>query len=197
MNTAIPFAIELRNDRTEQGQRRHDQHAGGELEPGRHDPVRPPRSPRARSAASPRSRAISTYGDAHGRRAEEARDQQRGRGRSDGRRAAAAGRAPRRRAHVPSVRKIASTTPRKSVPNIAIPNRNAPANVCAIDARRRDDARDVMKRVPRPEPVEDEKRNREHAARRRTPCAAAPRAVRNRRSSTTAVTTSHRRRPST
>jgi hypothetical protein len=30
---------------------------------------------------------------------------------------------------VPSVRKIASTTPRKSVPNIAIPNRNAPANV--------------------------------------------------------------------
>jgi hypothetical protein len=30
---------------------------------------------------------------------------------------------------VPSVRKIARTTPRKSVPNIAMPKRNAPAKV--------------------------------------------------------------------
>jgi hypothetical protein len=32
---------------------------------------------------------------------------------------------------VPSVRKMARTTPRKSVPNIAMPKRNAPANVRA------------------------------------------------------------------
>ena len=82
-------------------------------------------------------------GDADAGRTEERARAAASSGRSAGRRAAAAGRARRRRETTPSVRNTASTTPRKSVANIASPIRNAPAKVrvSTFDVGRRRDVR--------------------------------------------------------